>query len=102
MFNFDSIVAKIPAVEQYKKDHYYTNYYNRCLDEYDWDKELIEVEDWEGRKGVMTYQDFAKLIGTSSHMLYIWIEDYKNGDVSPVFIRRMKNKFKKINFREVN
>lgn len=58
-FNFDEIVAKIPQVEEYKRNHYYDSdilhkeFYGKLAEQ----KAYIYVEDWEGRKGLVTAQD---------------------------------------------
>lgn len=100
-FNFDDFEEKIKAAEQYKRDNYYTNYYKRPIDEYDYTKELIEVEDWEGRKGKMTLYDFCNYIGTGMNYIRDAVLQYKaTGKISKVILNRFKRHFKKINFME--
>lgn len=100
-FDFTNIIAKMEAAQEYKRNNYYTNYYKHPIDEYDYTKELIEVEDWDGLKGKMTLYDFARYIGSDPRIVQENILKHLAGEgVSKPLLKRFKENFKKITFME--
>lgn len=101
MFNFDEIVAKIPAVEEYKRNNYYTNMYHHPLDTvYDYENEFIDVEDWKGRKGHMTVVDLARYIKMNYGNIYRYVNIVRQTNEMPIKFRNQLCKyFKRICFR---
>lgn len=100
-FDFSKILANAEKAQEYKRNNYYTNYYNHPIDEYDYTKEVIEVEDWEGYKGKMTLGDFSKYIGCHPERVAEQVQGHLKGEgMSKVMLRKFKANFKKINFGE--
>lgn len=101
-YNFDEILEKKCEAIKYKRENYYTNYYNHIIDQYDYTQEVVEVEDWEGRKGRMTYRDFARYIGVTYETLIKYLHDYISTDeISIKFRNTLKKYFKRVHIAEV-
>lgn len=67
-FNFDEIVAKIPAVLDFKRRHYYDDCCDREKkrpDQYAYHQRYIHVVDYHNREGMVTPSEFNVLCGMS-------------------------------------
>lgn len=96
-FDFTDFAKKAKAASEYKRNNFYTNYYNHPVDEYDYTKEVIEVEDWEGLKGKMTWVDFARFLNTDIRTLKLNVIKHVRGEgMSKPLIKRFQKYFKKI------
>lgn len=100
-FDFTTIVANIDKANEYRKNNYYTNFYKKPLDEYDYTKEVIEVEDWSGLKGKMTLGDFSKYIGSRPEDVAANVRKHLRGEpMNKCLVRKFRENFKKITFGE--
>lgn len=98
-FDFTDIIKRIEAAKKYKTDNYYTNYFNHPIDEYNYMKETISVEDWNGLKGKMTLIDFARYIGVKPETVLTAFEKNLQGKtVDASVLRKFRTNFKKIDF----
>lgn len=84
MFDFDEIVAKIPAAEQYKKNHYYDHISIHCLDPMPRAHANIEIEDRLGRKGTITKNDLTEIVNLNYRQVDYMVEQVKmTGEIPP-------------------
>lgn len=102
--NFDKeLLERVKLVGEVKKANYYTNYYNHCLDEYNYDKEIIWVQDYQDRCGWMTPADFGKFIGMEVGNIQNAFKSYiETGKLSRTLYTRIKDKFKNIKIKDLN
>ena len=96
MFNFDEIIAKIPAVEEYKRNHYYDS---PCVHNELPDTAYIEVTDWQDRKGRVTASEMALLADFSiPEGKYISDTVKARGELPRGSEMKLARKFKSIKF----